>query len=107
MNYRLNDLGDHGPDRPSLVYLRISKEGQVQRAVAYLRMLNEGAEHTVTLVAQQNTVQQFADYAGYEVVRWYEDGPGVELEGPVLDRLLEDVVPDANPTRCWSGTGPA
>ena len=51
-----------------------------------------GAERAAALIAQRDALQRFADDAGYQVVRWYEEGPGVELEGSVLDQLLADVV---------------
>ena len=42
MNDKLDGLQGTGPARPTLVYLRVSAEGQMQRAVAYLRVSAKG-----------------------------------------------------------------
>ena len=46
----------------------------------------------MALVEQQNALQRFADEAGYQVVHWYVDGDGVEVNEPALSRLMADVV---------------
>ena len=85
-------MNENGSGRPSMVYLKVTADGEVQQAVAYLRVSALGAERAAALIAQRDALQRFADDAGYKVVRWYEEGQGVELEGSVLDQLLEDVV---------------
>ena len=92
MTEQLNESGGSGPDRLSLVYLRVSAEGQVQIAVAYLRTSAEGVQRVVALVDQQNAVQRFADANGYQVVGWYLEGDGAELDETALSRLMSDVV---------------
>ena len=37
MTEKLNETQGTGPDGATLLYLRVSAEGQVQRAVAYVR----------------------------------------------------------------------
>ena len=87
-----NGRGAPAEERPGLVYLRVSADGQVRRAVAYVRVsANVDVERVAALIEQQNALQLFADAAGYRVVRWYVDAPGIELEGSALDRLLNDV----------------
>ena len=96
MNDKLKETQDTGPNGLSLVYLRVSEDAQVQIAVAYLRTSARGAERALALVEQQNTVQRFADAAGYKVVGWYVegDGVGVEVTEPALSQLMADVVPE-------------
>ena len=86
---KFNELELPEDERATLVYLRVSAEGQVQHAVAYLRV---AAESIAALVEQQNNVQRFADANGYTVDKWYVEGPGVQLEGGALSRLLADLV---------------
>ena len=92
MTEQLNETGGSGPDRLSLVYLRVSAEGQVQIAVAYLRTSAEGVQRALALVDQQNALQRFADDAGYQVIGWYVEGDGVELNETARSRLMADVV---------------
>ena len=92
MTEQLNELEGTGPDRLSLVYLKVSAEDEVQIAVAYLRTAAEGVQRVVALVDQQNALQRFADDAGYKVVGWYVEGDGVELDETALSRLVADVV---------------
>ena len=92
MEENLNELQGAWPDRPTLVYLRVSAEGQVQIAVAYLRASGRGLQRALSLVEQQNALQQFADANGYKVVGWYLGGDGVELNDTALSRLMADVV---------------
>ena len=92
MTEKLNETGRSGPDRLSLVYLRVSAEGQVQIAVAYLRTAAEGVQRVLALVEQQNAVQRFADANGYNVVGWYLEGDGAELNETARSRLMADVV---------------
>ena len=92
MTEKLNEPRVSGPDRLSLVYLRVSAEGQVQIAVAYLRTSATGAERALALVEQQNTVQRFADANGYKVVGWYLEDDGAELNETAWSRLMADVV---------------
>ena len=92
MTEKLNEMEGTGPARPTLVYLRVSEDGQLQIAVAYLRTSAEGAQRALAMVEQQNALQRFADEAGYKVVHWYVDGDGVEVPEPALSRLMADVV---------------
>ena len=92
MTEKLNETQGTGPDGATLLYLRVSEDGQLQIAVAYLRTSAEGAQRALALVEQQNALQRFADEAGYEVVHWYVDGDGVEVTEPALSRLMADVV---------------
>ena len=94
MNDKLKETQDTGPHGATLLYLRVSAEGQVQRAVAYVRTSATGAERALALVEQQNALQRFADAAGYKVVGWYVegDGVGVEVTEPALSQLMADVV---------------
>ena len=92
MTEKLNETGGSGPDWLSAVYLKVSAEGQVQIAVAYLRTSATGAERALALVEQQNGLQRFADESGYKVVGWYVEGDGVEVTEPALSLLLADVV---------------
>ena len=96
MNDKLKETQDTGPHGATLLYLRVSAEGQVQRAVAYVRTSATGAERALALVEQQNALQRFADAAGYKVVGWYVegDGVGVEVTEPALSQLMADVVPE-------------
>ena len=48
-----------------------------------------GFERAAALVAQQNTLQRFAD-DGYEMVRWYAEGEGVDLDGAALSQSMDD-----------------
>ena len=91
MTEKLNET-QGGPDGATLLYLRVSEDGHLQIAVAYLRTSAEGAQRALALVEQQNALQRFADEAGYKVVRWYVDGDGVEVPEPALSRLMADVV---------------
>ena len=92
MNDKLNGLQGTGPDGATLLYLRVSEDGQLQRAVAYLRVSAKGFQRALALVEQQNALQRFADEAGYKVMHWYVDGDGVEVPEPALSRLMADVV---------------
>ena len=92
MTEQLNESRGPGPDRLSLVYLKVSAEDEVQIAVAYLRTAAEGVQRVVALVDQQNALQRFADGAGYKVVGWYVEGDGVEVNETALSRLMADVV---------------
>ena len=92
MTEKLNETGGSGPDRLSLVYLKVSAEGEVQIAVAYLGTSAEGVQRVLALVEQQNALQRFADGNGYNVVGWYVEGDGVELNETSLSRLMADVV---------------
>ena len=92
MTEQLNESRGPGPDRLPLVCLKVSAEGDVQIAVAYLRTAAEGVQRVVALVDQQNALQRFADGAGYKVVGWYVEGDGVELNETALSRLMADVV---------------
>ena len=92
MNDNLNETQGTGPDGATLLYLRVSQDGQLQIAVAYLRTSAEGAQRALAMVEQQNALQRFADEAGYKVVHWYVDGDGVEVTEPALSRLMADVV---------------
>ena len=92
MTEKLNEMEGTGPDGLTLVYLRVSEDGQLQIAVAYLRTSAEGAQRALAMVEQQNALRRFADEAGYKVVRWYVDGDGVEVTEPALSRLMADVV---------------
>ncbi len=92
MTEKLNETEATGPDRATFLYLRVSADGQLQVAVAYLRTSAEGDERALALVEQQNAIQQFADEAGYKVVHWYVDADGVEVPEPALSRLMADVV---------------
>ena len=92
MSEKLNDFGGPSPDRLSLVHPKVSAEGEVQIAVAYLRTAAAGVQGVVALVDQQNALQRFADGAGYKVVGWYVEGDGVELNETALSRLMADVV---------------
>ena len=92
MTEKLNDTEATGPDGATFLYLRVSADGQLQVAVAYLRTSAEGDERALALVEQQNAIQQFADEAGYKVVQWYVDADGVEVPEPALSRLMADVV---------------
>ena len=89
MNEKLNESGVSGPDRLTLVHLKVSADGEVQRAVAYLRNSVQGFERVAALVEQQNALQRFAEGAGYDVVQWYVEGDGFEMDGDVLSQLLE------------------
>ena len=95
MTEQLNESGGSGPDRLSLVYLKVSAEGEVQIAVAYLRTAAAGVQGVVALVDQQNALQRFADDAGYQVVSWYVEGDGVELNETARSRLMADVVSES------------
>ena len=86
---KLDELSGPGSDRLNLLNLRVSREGQVQRAVAYLWV---AAENIAALVQQQNILQRFADANGYTVDKWYVEGPGVEMKRKALSGLLADVV---------------
>ena len=92
MTETLNETQGTGPDGATLLYLRVSSEGRVQRAVAYVRTSATGAERALALIAQQNALQQFADDASYEIGGWYMEGDGVELNETTLSRLMADVV---------------
>ena len=92
MTEKLNDTEATGPDGAIFLYLRVSADGQLQVAVAYLRTSAEGAQRALALVEQQNAIQRFADEASYKVVHWYVDGDGVEVTEPALSRLMADVV---------------
>ena len=92
MTEKLNDTEATGPDGATFLYLRVSADGQLLVAVAYLRTSGEGDERVLALVEQQNAIQQFADEAGYKVVQWYVDADGVEVPEPDLSRLMADVV---------------
>ena len=93
MNDKLNESRP-GMDRVSLVYLRFSKEGELQRAVAFLRVSADELEGTLALIKQENSLERFAHDAGYKIVgRYVEgDGAGVELSGTALARLMDEVV---------------
>ena len=92
MTEKLNETEATGPDRATFLYLRVSEDGQLQVAVAYLRTSAEGDERALALVEQQNALQRFADEASYKVVHWYVDADGVEVLEPALSRLMADVV---------------
>ena len=92
MTEKLNETEATGPDRATFLYLRVSADGQLQVAVAYLRTSAEGDERALALVEQQNALQRFADEAGYKVVHWYVDADGVEVPEAALSRLMADVV---------------
>ena len=92
MTEKLNDTEATGPDGATFLYLRVSADGQLRVAVAYLRTSAEGAQRALALVEQQNAIQRFADEASYKVVHWYVDGDGVEVTEPALSRLMADVV---------------
>ena len=94
MNEKLNESGGSRPDWLILVYLKVSAEGAVQIAVAYLDTSAEGVQRVLSLVEQQNAVQQFADANGYKVVGWYVEGDGVEVTEPALSQLMAAVVPE-------------
>ena len=99
---KFDELHGSGAGRLRLLYLRVSAEGQVQRAVAYLRV---AAENIAALVEQQNMLQRFADANGYDVVQWYVEGYGVEMERNALSRLLADVASegrDFNAVLVWN-----
>ena len=102
MNDKLDGLQGTGPARPTLVYLRVSAEGQMKRAVAYLRVSAKGFQRALALIEQQNALQRFADDGGYKLVGWYMEGDGIELNGTALSRLMAVIS-----MRCWSGTTPA
>ena len=105
MNDKLNETQGTGPDGATLLYLRVSQDGQLQIAVAYLRTSAEGAQRALAMVEQQNALQRFADEAGYKVVHWYVDGDGVEVTEPALSRLMADVVSegrDFNAVLVWN-----
>ena len=89
---KLNDTEATGPDGATFLYLRVSADGQLQVAVAYLRTSAEGDERDLALVEQQNALQRFADEASYKVVHWYVDADCVEVSEPALSRLMADVV---------------
>ena len=94
MEENLNELQGAWPDRPTLVYLKVSAEAAVQIAVAYLDTSAEGVQRVLSLVEQQDAVQQFADANGYKVVGWYVEGDGVEVTKPALSQLMAGVVPE-------------
>ena len=94
MSESLNEMNGEGAQRMSLAYVRASADGRLQRVVAYLRVSADGLDRIVALVEQQNTLQRFADDAGYDIVGWYVEGEGVELDVTALSRLLDDVVSD-------------
>ena len=58
VNGNLDELIGPELDRATLVYLRVSKKGQVQRAVAYLRVSAKGLERVGALVEQRQTLTQ-------------------------------------------------
>ena len=108
MTEKLNETQGTGPDGATLLYLRVSAEGRVQRAVAYVRTSATGAERALALIAQQNALQQFADDAGYEIGGWYMEGDGVELNETTLSRLMADVVVEGrefNAVLVWNYSG--
>ena len=108
MTEKLNETQGTGPDGATLLYLRVSEDGQLQIAVAYLRTSAEGAQRALALVEQQNALQRFADEAGYEVVGWYVEGDGVEVTEPALSQLMADVVPEGrefNAVLVWNYSG--
>ena len=92
MSKKFDELNESGADRLSLLYLRVSAAGQVQHAVAYLRVAAGGLDGIAALVQQQNMLQRFVDDNGYTVDQWYVEGPGDEMKGEALARLLADVV---------------
>ncbi len=92
MNDKLDGLQGTGPARPTLVYLRVSAEGQMQRAVAYLRVSAKEFQRALALIEQQNALQRFADDGGYKLVGRYMEGDGIELNETALSRLMADVV---------------
>ena len=94
MTEKLNETRGTGPDGVTLVHLRVSEDGQLQIAVAYLDTSAEGVQRVLSLVEQQNAVQQFADANGYKVVGWYVEGDGVEVTEPALSQLMAAVVPE-------------
>ena len=105
MTEKLNEMEGTGPGGATLLYLRVSEDGQLQIAVAYLRTSAEGAQRALAMVEQQNALQRFADEAGYKVVHWYVDGDGVEVPEPALSRLMADVVSegrDFNAVLVWN-----
>ena len=91
MNDKLNESRP-GMDRVSLVYLRVSKEGKSQRAVAFLGVSADELEGTLALIKQENALERFAHDAGYKIVGRYVEGDGVELSGTALARLMDEVV---------------
>ena len=91
---RFDEMNESGNQGRTLVYLRVAADGQVKRAVAYLRVFAHGFERVAALIKQQIGIQRVADDAGYEVVRWYEEGDGVELDRSALGQLLGDVFRD-------------
>ena len=91
---RFDEMNESGNQGRTLVYLRVAADGQVKRAVAYLRVSAHGFERVAALIKQQIGIQRVADDAGYEVVRWYEEGDGVELDRSALGQLLRDVFRD-------------
>ena len=91
MNDKLNESRP-GMDRVSLVYLRFSKAGELQRAVAFLRVSADELEGTLALIKQENSLERFAHDAGYKIVGRYVEGDGVELSGTALARLMDEVV---------------
>ena len=108
MTEKLNETQGTGPDGATLLYLRVSEDGQLQIAVAYLRTSAEGAQRALAMVEQQNALQRFADEAGYKVVYWYVDGDGVEVTEPALSRLMADVVSEGrefNAVLVWNYSG--
>ena len=108
MTEKLNETQGTGPDGVTLVYLRVSEDGQLQIAVAYLDTSAEGVQRVLSLVEQQNAVQQFADANGYKVVGWYVEGDGVEVTEPALSQLMADVVPEGrefNAVLVWNYRG--
>ena len=108
MPEKLNETQGTGPDGATLLYLRVSEDGQLQIAVAYLRTSAEGAQRALALVEQQNALQRFADEAGYKVVHWYVYGDAVEVTEPALSRLMADVVSEGrefNAVLVWNYSG--
>ena len=94
MTEKLNETQGTGPDGATLLYLRVSEDGHLQIAVAYLRASGQGLQRALSLVEQQNALQQFADANGYKVVGWYLEGDGVELNETARSRLMADVNSD-------------
>ena len=92
MSEIVNDLNDERAQRMSPAYLRVSAAGNLQRAVAYLRVSAPGLDRITALVEQQNALQRFADDAGFKIGRWYIAGDdGAESDVTALSRLLGDV----------------